>query len=320
MIRNQPLRGDLMNLHQRILQVVAAEGVSGVIRRGYRKLFTRPIQQQQQWLDEHDRLRKAFLERARQLGFYEEVKDYFWYHTIDLGNGLITPGYNDYRGSWPTFKFPPDMAGMNVLDVGSATGFFAFEFERGGAAVTSIEIPSYDDVDRLPGETTQDTFKKFERLWVGHAAPAAPPPPASLEGMYRCNVEGPFAFCHRVLGSKVRRHYSNIYDLSEEKIGKGGFDLVFLGDIILHTLHPLKALASVAPLCRGTLVISQELHESYYPPMMCYRGGDKAGQDGFDWWLPNVTCLEQLLKKMGFKKVEAVGRLAGGKTVLHASR
>jgi len=35
----------------------------------------------------------------------------------------------DFRQSLPCFQFPEDMRGMRVLDVGSATGFFAFEFE-----------------------------------------------------------------------------------------------------------------------------------------------------------------------------------------------
>ena len=38
----------------------------------------------------------AFCERARQLGL-PDVSRYYWYHTIDLGDGLVTPGLYDYR-------------------------------------------------------------------------------------------------------------------------------------------------------------------------------------------------------------------------------
>jgi hypothetical protein len=75
---------------------------------------------------------RRFTERAAQLGLAHADR-YYWYHTIDLGDGLITPGMYDYRETISSFQFSEDMRGMTVLDVGSATGFFAFEFERRGA-------------------------------------------------------------------------------------------------------------------------------------------------------------------------------------------
>ena len=38
------------------------------------------------------------------------------------------------------YGLPEDMSGMTVLDVGTATGFFAFECARRGAMVTAIDI------------------------------------------------------------------------------------------------------------------------------------------------------------------------------------
>ena len=56
-----------------------------------------------------------------------------------------------------------------------------------------------------------------------------------------------------------------------------GFDLVFLGDVLIHTLYPLKALAALAPLCRGTLVFAGVLPEgAQEPPAMIYIGGSGA--------------------------------------------
>ena len=39
------------------------------------------------------------------------------------------------------------MRGMTVLDIGPAHGFFAFEFERRGAIVTTAELPSWSEHD-----------------------------------------------------------------------------------------------------------------------------------------------------------------------------
>ena len=61
---------------------------------------------------------------------FRGLNRFFWYHTVDLGDGIITPGVYDYRKELEHFHFPDVMSGMRVLDVGSATGFFAFEFEK----------------------------------------------------------------------------------------------------------------------------------------------------------------------------------------------
>jgi hypothetical protein len=74
---------------------------------------------------EHLQMAAAFNKRAGELGC-GDLSDYFWYHTIDLGDGLITPGTYDYRFNLHQFHFPENMTGMRVLDVGSGTGFFAF--------------------------------------------------------------------------------------------------------------------------------------------------------------------------------------------------
>src|SRR5687767_12426753 len=57
-----------------------------------------------------------------------------WYHRIDLGDGIETPGHFRMADYVPHYRFPDRMDGMRVLDVGASTGFFAYEFERRGAA------------------------------------------------------------------------------------------------------------------------------------------------------------------------------------------
>src|SRR3954447_19802676 len=63
---------------------------------------------------------RTFQRRGLERGL-GDVGLYYWYHTVDLGDGLVTPGLHDYRRSLGEFHFPEDMSGMNVLDVGSAT-------------------------------------------------------------------------------------------------------------------------------------------------------------------------------------------------------
>jgi tRNA (mo5U34)-methyltransferase len=252
---------------------------------------------------------RIFPERARQLGL-PDTSRFYWYHTVDLGDGLITPGLYDYRKTVADFRFPEDMTGMTVLDVGSATGFFSFEFERRGARVVSTELPSLRDLDRFPGQSVENSVRKIERMIF--------PNGLDLESLrrgdsghelYRCLLAGPFEFCKQRLQSRVERCYSTIYDLTLEKAGApGGFDLIFVGDVLLHTLYPLKALSALAPMCRGELVLAQMLPEGpQEPAAMMYVGGADPEEDHISWWLPNKSCLIEMLMKLGFPIVDEVG-------------
>lgn len=72
-----------------------------------------------------------------------EVQKYDWYHKINLGNGIITPGRN-YEMMWePTKEFmrKVDFQGKKVLDIGSWDGTFSFFAESlGAASVTASDL------------------------------------------------------------------------------------------------------------------------------------------------------------------------------------
>lgn len=268
---------------------------------------------EQQFAAEFLKAVEEFNRRARALGF-NDVEKYYWYHTIDLPEGLVTPGLYDFRGSVSAFQFPEDMHGTTVLDVGSATGFFAFEFERRGASVVSVELPSLDRLDRFPGQSPEQAIGKIGQMIAPRNVTGLSGyvKPHTTEELYFYLLKGPFQFCHDLLGSKVERCYASVYDLSPELLGVPGFDMVFMGDILLHTLNPLEALAAVAPLCRKALILSQVMPEAGDgKPAMLYVGGDDPASDEVSWWWPNKACLVQLLKKLGFRDVVEVGSHSG---------
>lgn len=272
-----------------------------------------------------------FSAQMRSLGV-RDIDRYYWYHAVDLPGNIATPGMYDYRNSVDRFGFPANMRGMSVLDVGSATGFFAFEFERRGAEVVSVELPGLDQLDRFPGQDTGVLLRKIERMMMPPLANDVPSLPRaySAEEMYYYLLEAPFQLCSRLLGSRVERRFSNVYELSPQKLGRAVFDLVFAGDILVHTLRPLDALTALAGMCAGTLVIAQNIPGSPGdPPAMLYEGGETAGDDRISWWLPNEKCFKQLLRKLGFAEVVAVGNHEGihrpsgnifSRRILHAKR
>ena len=62
-----------------------------------------------------------------------EVAKIRWWHKIDLGNGIVTPGYDQSSTKLKKLKIPKDLSGKTVLDIGAWDGFFSFEAERRGA-------------------------------------------------------------------------------------------------------------------------------------------------------------------------------------------
>ncbi len=65
-----------------------------------------------------------------------------WWHSIDLGNGVITPGVHsigELQDNYARFKLPNDLNGRALLDIGCWDGFYSFEAERHGARVTSVD-------------------------------------------------------------------------------------------------------------------------------------------------------------------------------------
>ena len=65
-----------------------------------------------------------------------------WWHSIDLGNGQVTPGVHsltELQGLYHSLELPEDLTGRSLLDIGCWDGFYSFETERHGARVTSVD-------------------------------------------------------------------------------------------------------------------------------------------------------------------------------------
>jgi tRNA (mo5U34)-methyltransferase len=75
----------------------------------------------------------------------EQREEYFssgWWHSIDLGNGRVTPGAHkleELQENFALFDLPQDLTGKRVLDIGCWDGFYSFEAERRGAHVVAVD-------------------------------------------------------------------------------------------------------------------------------------------------------------------------------------
>ncbi|MHB8329635.1 MAG: class I SAM-dependent methyltransferase [Acidimicrobiales bacterium] len=216
----------------------------------------------------------------------EEVGRYPWYHTIDLGDGVRTPGMFDHRGTEQAHMLPDDLSGLRCLDVGTMDGYWAFAMEsRGAAEVVALDMT--DDPEGLDWPT---------RL--------RPKVVATIDETKTARFE----LVRGVLGSSVRRELRSVYDLD---VDLGLFDFVFCGDLLVHLKDPATAVERIFRVCRGSAVICNPTKEQFP-----YRNRPLAQFDGieeFEWWLPNRAALRRLILAAGFARVES-GRTFNLKT------
>src|SRR5262249_40415152 len=105
-------------------------------------------------------------------------------------------------------------------------------------------------------------------------------------------------------------------ELTAEKLGFKQFDLIYLGDVVGHLFSPLKALDVLAGLCRKMLVVTIPYNPNLprVPgnphPSMLFQGYRLVQLDSRSWWVPNFTCMEHMLKRIGFAQVTSGGRFS----------
>ena len=213
-----------------------------------------------------------------------------WYHCIDLGDGVETPGHFRMSDYLAFYQLPERLDGLRVLDVGASTGFFSYEFERRGAAeVVAVELPGWADHDWTP------------RYAREHSEKAA----TERDKIDRDVMLDGFKIVGEALGStRVRREFSTIYDLTPEKLGE--FDIVFSGAMLMHVRDPVLGLHALRACCKrsGRLVMSLSMLESDGDEALARFAGE---WDQCNWWQLSPAALRKMLACCDFDRIENEG-------------
>ncbi|HUF60306.1 MAG TPA: methyltransferase domain-containing protein [Actinomycetota bacterium] len=211
-----------------------------------------------------------------------EIADVNWYHRIDLGDGIVTPGVDDTPSRMAPLELPSDLSGKSVLDIGAWDGVFTFEAERRGASRV-LATDSY--------------------CWSGEGW-------GTKEG---------FLTASRILGSRADDLEIDVMDLSPEKVGT--FDLVLFVGVLYHLRHPLLALERVASVTGDQLIFDSHTAKVEDPdPVMLFYPGTELNDDPTNWWGANPPAVEAMLRDVGFRRIERKHPelIEEGRLILHA--
>jgi tRNA (mo5U34)-methyltransferase len=191
-----------------------------------------------------------------------------WYHTIDLGNGVVTRGVDDTPLRLSRLDLPASFAGQTVLDIGAWDGFFSFEAERRGAARV----------------VAADHYSWHGGGWGTKAG---------------------FELARAALGSKVEDVDIDVMDLSPERVGR--FDVVFFLGVLYHLRHPLLALERIASVTRRIVILETVVDMvGIGRPAAAFYPGRELNNDPTNWWGPNVPALHAMLRDVGFRDVRTI--------------
>lgn len=196
----------------------------------------------------------------------EEVSRIRWFHRIDLGGGIVTPGVTDPgRNVLPVLGLPERLDGVSVLDVGAWDGFFSFEAERRGASRV-LATDSYS--------------------WSGAG----------------WGTKAGFELARRVLRSRVDDLDVDVMDLSPDRMGT--FDLVLFLGVLYHLKSPLEAVERVANVTGKRLILETEVRLEWMRSAACVVfPGRELSDDPTNWFAFNTWALVDLLRNVGFRDV-----------------
>lgn len=210
-----------------------------------------------------------------------------WFHNIYLPDGTPTAP-DHFLGDFPTVKWkdiaphiPENLSGQTALDIGCNAGFYSLELAKRGARVTGI------DLDAHYLEQADWVVKNWE------------------------------------LEEKITLQNKQIYDLAkEEKV----YDIVWFMGVFYHLRYPMLALDILSQKAKKLFVFQTltmpgddilEVKEDYSineRGMMQKEGWpkiafieNKLNGDPTNWWAPNKSCIEAMLRSCGLKIIARPG-------------
>ena len=220
-----------------------------------------------------------------------------WYHTIDLGNGVVTKGISVQETSAGVI---PDVAGRSVLDIGAWDGKFSFAAEQAGASrVVALDHYAWG-VD----------FVARGAYWAECIANGTLPDQSRDEtDFWRPDLPGQrgFNFAKAALDSKVEPVVGDFQKVDLDTLGQ--FDVVLYLGVLYHMKEPLTCLERLRAVTKEVAVIETEaVHIQGFDRevLMQFHAGSDLRVDFGNWYVPTIEALHNLCRAAGFSEVRTV--------------
>ena len=242
-------------------------------------------------------MRNLLPEEIEQIKVNLETDFTYWYHKIDLGNGIITPGFN-YDPLWDNIRAVRegiDYRNKTVLDVASFDGLWAFEAERLGAKT----VVATDCLYR--------TFKNF----------------MFCRDILRSKCIPYYNISPYNLTERLDVFFQENFE--QEKPYERMFDIVQHLGLLYHLRDPLLSLSQARSCIKagGILLIETNVIMDTEESYMIYNGipfTHRLSDNYSVWWVPTINCMKEMLvaslfepDESSIRVVEFTSPLAGKK-------
>lgn len=202
-----------------------------------------------------------------------------WYHRMDLGDGITTPGFA-WEGTWNNIRIVRKKVNYkkkSVLDLGSWDGMWAFEAEAMGASlVVAADCMNYW---QIPWQQGMNNLMLVREALFSEVIP-----------FWNVSV------------NNISERLDGI--LYSHPLLKNGFDVVHHLGILYHLRDPMLSLAQARSVLRegGVILLETAVHGTDTSCAMHFNANQKAIYDDFStWWAPSIPCLREMLKTSLFE-------------------
>jgi tRNA (mo5U34)-methyltransferase len=191
-----------------------------------------------------------------------------WYHSIDLGDGVVTPGKGDPKGKFNRLAahLPEDLSRFRVLDLGCNAGGVSVEFAKRGATVVGVEAGEryYRQASWIAEHLGLSAFTPLRR------------------SIYQIGDLGKFDVVV-FLGLVYHLRYPQ---LALDLLASVTDGWLFLSTPKITSEHPLLE-------CRLPSALDTVVPQSAEP--------------AYNWWFPTEAALRRMMTVAGFTEIEVVG-------------
>jgi len=205
-----------------------------------------------------------------------EIEKHDWFHAVNLGEGLVTPGRfpSNTPPNWTLFPVYYFLENVNIpdmdcIDIGAADGIVSFILKQEGAR----RVVATDRANR-------ETFL-FLKDYLG------------LEIDY--------------LPNSTLDNYGIYHELLEQGL-PAKYDLVVLAGVVYHVYDPLLVMMHARNLMKqnGIMIVESICHPGAEPVLYINTECEKPVREPNTYFLPTISCLQAFSRLLSCRPLSTI--------------